>query len=264
MEKRKVSEEQDRAGRDWNVRPRYRRIKRGVHHEWGQQDDLAPESLRPIQDFLQIRQIARAKTSSGLIIVGQEKSECCFGQVVSAGKGWCHPESGAFIPMDVQPGDYVLCMQYVGELVDYARHNTFYRFLRRHGGLWAKVTLGGKEEELNITAVEPLDEKVLLKYDEEEWSRHMLGGLVMPSPTVKGAMARVAAVGPGALLPSGDRALSGLKVGDHVIADRVAGAIIKIKGAEYRLVQVNALRSSKRDLDVWCVIEESEKKEAAA
>lgn len=235
--------------------PRYQRIKRGIHHEWGQQDNLQPEMLRPIGDIIQIRQIARTRTSSGLHIVGQEKSECCYGQVVTCGKGWYHPKSDELIPMDVKPGDYVLCMQYAGELVDYARQSGFFRLLHRRNGLWAKVTLkpGTKEEDLDIWDMEPLDEKVLLKYDEEDWAKHKLGGLIMPHAVVTAAMARVVKTGEGPVDESVQRVPCGVNPGDHVLCNRVAGAIVKIRGVEHRLVQTSPIKGERREGDIYAI-----------
>jgi chaperonin GroES len=94
-------------------------------------------------------------------------------------------------------------------------------------------------------AVQPLDDRVLVKQSEAE--ERTAGGIVLPDTAKeKPQKGKVVATGAGKLLDTGKRAEMSLKKGDEVYYGKYAGTEVKIDGEEYVIL---------RESDVLAVIE---------
>ena len=81
-------------------------------------------------------------------------------------------------------------------------------------------------------AVQPLDDRVLVKQSEAE--ERTAGGIVLPDTAKeKPQRGKVISAGPGKLLDSGKRAKMSLKKGDAVFYGKYSGTEVKIDGEEY-------------------------------
>jgi len=82
----------------------------------------------------------------------------------------------------------------------------------------------------------PLDDRLVVKPVEAEETT--AGGIVIPdSAKEKPQCGTVEAVGPGALLGSGDRAAPAVSVGDRVWYGKYSGSEVKVEGAEYKILR---------------------------
>jgi chaperonin GroES len=94
-------------------------------------------------------------------------------------------------------------------------------------------------------AVQPLDDRVLIKQSEAE--ERTAGGIVLPDTAKeKPQRGKVMAVGVGKLLDNGKRGSMSLKKHDEVFYGKYAGTEIKIEGEDYVIL---------RESDVLAVIE---------
>jgi len=87
-----------------------------------------------------------------------------------------------------------------------------------------------------MASVRPLDDRIVVKpLEAEEKTR---GGIVLPDTAKeKPARGKVLAVGPGKLLPSGERVKPAIKQGDQVLYGKYSGTDIKIAGEEVKIVR---------------------------
>jgi chaperonin GroES len=70
-------------------------------------------SFRPLHDRVLVRRVeAEEKTAGGIIIPDSAKEKPAEGEVVAAGPGT--REEGAFVALDVKPGDRVLFGKWSG------------------------------------------------------------------------------------------------------------------------------------------------------
>ncbi len=82
----------------------------------------------------------------------------------------------------------------------------------------------------------PLDDHVVVRPAEQEEKTE--GGIVLPDTAKdKPQRGEVIAVGPGKLLPNGDRSPVSLKVGDMVLFGKYSGTEIKVEGEEYTVMR---------------------------
>jgi len=84
--------------------------------------------------------------------------------------------------------------------------------------------------------IKPLDDRVLVKPDEEE--EKTAGGILLPDTAKeKPITGRVIAVGPGKLGEDGERREMTVKVNDRVVFGRYAGTEVTIDGVEHRILR---------------------------
>lgn len=212
---------------------------------WDHAGKIAPDSLKAQGDFLLLEMGEARKTKSGLLLVGKQQSgEIAYGKVISAGRG-VFADEGPLVPNSVATDDHALIMDYAGERVYLADGK--YRFVRDHG-IWARLEV---DADNLVTACHPVQDKVLLRFEKQEKS---LGGRIhLPSnPQTRFARGTVVAVGPGLInRKTGARMPMSVKPGDRVIASRYAGAVLKINGEEFRIMQDMDLEAVfEGDLDV--------------
>ena len=94
-------------------------------------------------------------------------------------------------------------------------------------------------------AVQPLDDRVLVKQSEAEETT--AGGIVLPDTAKeKPQRGKVVAVGPGKMLDNGERGQMSLKKNDEIFYGKYSGTEIKIDGEEFVIL---------RESDVLAVIE---------
>jgi chaperonin GroES len=87
-----------------------------------------------------------------------------------------------------------------------------------------------------MAKIRPLDDRIVVQVlDAEEVSA---GGIVLPdSAKEKPQRGKVAAVGEGRLLDSGERAAMEVKKGDVVIYGKYAGSDVKVDGKDYKILR---------------------------
>ena len=87
-----------------------------------------------------------------------------------------------------------------------------------------------------MAKIRPLDDRIVVQVlDAEEVSA---GGIVLPdSAKDKPQRGKVAAVGEGRLLDSGERAKMEVKKGDVVIYGKYAGSDVKVDGKDFKILR---------------------------
>jgi chaperonin GroES len=193
-----------------------------------------PKEIAPLADYILVEVLDRGYSKTGLIIPGNEKSECLYGRVVRLGQGEYNPESGRIYPIALKEGDIIMSVQYMGEKVQAVGKK--YKLIRDHG-IWARLILSMKSEtDWEIAELFPYRDHILVKMDSEE--KTLKGHLFMPSnPQAMYRVAEVVSIGPGARKQKADKPTPvSVKPGDKAICMRYAGCIVRVKGVEYRLV----------------------------
>jgi co-chaperonin GroES (HSP10) len=194
---------------------------------------LDVSKIRPCRDYILFEVMERNRSGAGLILPGKEKTECLFGKVLAVGPGEESPRTGQVFPMDIKPGDYIVSVQYMGEIIQTIGKK--YRLLREHG-VWAKIKIDyRKEGDWEITDIEPYRQHILVKMDSDEKS--LKGGVYLPAnPQVMFRMATLVKSGPGPRdKKTGVVSSMGMNAGDRLIVMRFAGCIIRMNGVEHRL-----------------------------
>lgn len=95
--------------------------------------------------------------------------------------------------------------------------------------------------------LKPLEDKVLLQAIKEETVTS--SGLVLAGTSEKPQEAIVIAVGPGIVLPNGEKVVPDVKVGDKVIFSKYGGTEVEHQGVQYLLVAYR---------DIFAVLENNE------
>ena len=211
-------------------------LSRSTIHE-----DLDIRSLRPIDDYVLIEVLKKEKTEGGIILPKGENDSNCIGLVIASSITTHNKCTGRKRDYNINPGDVVLCMAYMGEKVQtiHGDDNTkVYKLVREHG-IWAKLHLDYKESTtLKIKAVDLRYDHMLVKPDEEAMTRS--GTLYLPSGGNRESKVRVGTViqaGPGRYMEKLDKSFPmELKIRDRVIFMRYAGAELTVAGELYRLV----------------------------
>ena len=206
---------------------------------------LNMETLKPIQDYVLIKEIKKETTVGGIVLPKNSNAELCIGRIVSLGNGILNFKHGGMLPFNLSPGDVVLTMDYMGDRAQV--RNGDYRFVRDHG-IWARVTLKD-EKSLDIKHLEPRINCVLVELRDET---KMANG-VLYYPKEQNAescnrQATVIEVGPGPWdADTGKRRPCEVKHGDKVVMTRYAGADVVVSGNKFRLLQ---------EQDIRCIVEE--------
>lgn len=197
-------------------------------------EDVDLEKLQPTQDHILVKLLDREKTSGGILLPGNAATPCRVGKVLARGKEIPNNKTGKGFPIQCEPGDYVLFMDYAGEKLRVAWKD--YRLIREHG-LWAKVQLGVTDL-IDFESIQPWAERIVVKKDDETMTRS--GTLYLPQGDKAAAYAigTVKWTGWGVWhLESGNLLPCQTKVGDKVLFRRYSGAEIMVRGKEYRITQ---------------------------
>jgi chaperonin GroES len=83
--------------------------------------------------------------------------------------------------------------------------------------------------------ITPSGDRILVEAPVDE-AEHKVGGLIVPQSVTPLAEVVVAAVGPGRVLDSGQRAEQDVKVGQTVLINRSVGQEVERGGRKYRLL----------------------------
>jgi chaperonin GroES len=206
-------------------------------------EDVDVEKLQPTQDHILIKVLDREKTSGGILLPGNAATPCRVGKVIARGKEIPNNKTGKGFPIQCEPGDYVLFMDYAGERLRVAWKD--YRLIRENG-LWAKVKLGVSDL-IDFEEVQPWAERIVVERADETYARGTKILLPNKEQATAYAVGTVKTVGWGVWhLESGTLLPCETKPGDQVIYRRYSGAEIMIRGRELRIVQ---------EVDVMAVME---------
>lgn len=189
--------------------------------------------VKPYGDHILLEVLERNRSANGLILPDKEKTECLYGRVLATGPGETSPRTGETFPMDIQVGDIIMSVQYMGEKV--VALGKKYRLLREHG-VWAKLKVKFKtDEDWEIEEIYPYRDHLTVKMDAEEKS--IKGHIFLPSnPQAMFRMATMVAAGPGTRdKNTGVVTGMGLATGDRLIVLRYAGCIVRVNGKEQRV-----------------------------
>jgi len=204
-------------------------------------EDLDVRLLRPIDDYVLINVLKKEKTAGGIILPKGENDSNCIGNVISSSECTFNKHTGSRRRYNINPGDVVLCMSYMGEKLQTIHGDDAtkeYKLVREHG-IWAKLHLDYKAiDVLTIKAVDLRYDHMLVEPDEEMMTRS--GTLYLPSGGNRESKVRLGTIiqtGPGRYIEQLDKHLSmELRPQDHVIFMRYAGAELVVAGKKYRLV----------------------------
>ncbi|MHA7841625.1 MAG: co-chaperone GroES [Gammaproteobacteria bacterium] len=85
--------------------------------------------------------------------------------------------------------------------------------------------------------LQPLGDRIIVSRDDEETVTE--GGIVIPDTASKDKpmMGKVLAVGPGALMDSGERRAMGVSKGDKVLFGKYAGSEVEYSGEHYLVLR---------------------------
>lgn len=206
---------------------------------------LNVRQLRPLGDYIFIKEIERNRSAEGLFIVAQSpNAELCIGEVMAVGRGILNTEDGSLFPLEINVGDIILSIQYMGERLKIAGEK--YRMLHEHG-VWAILRLADTDS-MRILEVRPRFACILVEPDAEETAAD--GRLILPDRlNMKERLATIISTGPGLWhMPSKMRIPTGYEPGQRVLMNRCAGAEVPLNGKTLRLIQQN---------DIICVVEKT-------
>lgn len=194
--------------------------------------------VRPLGDYVLIKLFEPAKvTAGGLVLVRGavgEGTECALGEVMAVGKGIWNDVRYEYMPMEIEPGEHVLIMQYAGDRIELREGS--YRMVHSRF-VAAKVKIKDFDT-YKIEKLWPRMDHVLLEPRKEEQSK---GGIIYINALAQSAnrAARVVAVGPGIWhSPTATRMKVPLEPGEEVVFGRYLGADVPMAdGRLLRLVQ---------------------------
>lgn len=199
--------------------------------------------MRMLHDNILVRKHTREKTMSGLYLAGEGmKTEHCIGEVIAVGPGFVAEKTGKLCPPEVEPGDFVMAMDWSGEKVSarktWSHDLENYKIFREHA-IWAKVKL---DKNMGVIDVEPYLDKILVRKTDEELKTR--GGIDLPdSHQSRGwTMAQVVKVGGGWKdFATGFRYVPKVEIGGWYCLQRFAGSIMPLedqkKGEKLWLVE---------------------------
>src|ERR1700750_684628 len=76
--------------------------------------EVKPMKFRPLHDRVVVRRVeSEEKTAGGIIIPDTAKEKPMEGEVIAVGAG-ARDEAGKLVPLEVKPGDRILCGKWSG------------------------------------------------------------------------------------------------------------------------------------------------------
>jgi chaperonin GroES len=205
-------------------------------------DDVS--RLRPNQDFVLMKVIEREKSKGGIYFspTGSTATECLFGEVMALGSGLRNDYDGYIFPFELEVGDIVLIMRYMGEIMHVDGQE--YRFVRNHG-IWG-VAKGFDPETYDCEDLIPRMGMVLVRPEDNSMTRS--GTLYLANEELQNSDSRggeILSVGPG-VWNSRCRKRTPLCwiAGERIMFMRYAGADVFIKGEKLRLIDSEDIRFS--------------------
>ena len=189
--------------------------------------------IQPTNNFVLIKKAqAQEQTGGGIILAGKAKIQKTEGSVVAVGPGRTHPETGAFIPMPVEPGEGVVYGKYDGTEIDIdgSKHT-----LIRDDDILVKF----KGDQLTIDSAEVVRDNVLVRVETKDVSTE--GGILIAKTSnseKRPSTGEVMKVGPGRYAMNGDLMPMEVVPGDMVKFRDFAGNEVKIDDQEYSVVKM--------------------------
>ena len=175
-------------------------------------------------------QVAEA-TAGGIYIPDNAKERPTQGQVVAAGPGRIHPETGLLIDIAVSVGESVLYGKYDGTELKY--NDEEHQLIKDDDVL---LKYNGKEATLdNVT---PVKDQVLVELPPKEATS--MGGIIVSTPDEKKKRpdnGKVVKVGPGRIAGNGVLMKPQVAPGDNVRLRDFGGSEIKLDGKDYLVVR---------------------------
>lgn len=197
------------------------------------------KKLKPIGDYVLVEVLEKTKTLGGLHLLKGKGTPCVIGRVISIGKELPNSHHVGGYPIGVEPGDYILTMEYVGDQM--SLRDGQYRFIHAHG-LWAKLKMKNVET-YEIEHIEPLFAYVVVRPVDDEVTK---GGIIIAaghSADEQLRKARVIKVGPGQWhAKSGRRIPVPLESDVDILMLRYAGAEIEVAGEELRIIDYSDVK----------------------
>jgi chaperonin GroES len=190
--------------------------------------------VKPLNNFVLVKVAeAQEKTDGGILLTGKAKIVKTQGQVVAAGPGRTHPDSGITISVPVSAGEGVVYGKYDGTEIEYngAKHT-----LIRDDDVLIKFSGG---DELTLDNVEVIRDNVLVRVDTSEKTTE--GGILIAktsSADKRPSTGEVIKVGPGRTASDGELMPMEVSAGDMIKFRDFAGNEVEIEGQEYCVVKM--------------------------
>ena len=190
------------------------------------------DSVRPIYDYMLVKQLKQERSIGGLVLVGGERRDWIAVQVVRVGSGYVSEKDGGVTHLPYKPDEYALMMDYAGERI--VLRDDQYRLVREQG-FWAKITLKGDPSMVELESLTPMRDCILVKPHELKTR----GGLFVPEKTQQHLItADVISSGPGFLnVHTHIRFDNEVEPGEQVVMLKYSGATVEMNDTEYRLIQ---------------------------
>jgi chaperonin GroES len=177
---------------------------------------------------------AASETVGGIYIPDNAKERPTEGQVVAAGPGRIHPETGLQLDMAVKVGDSVIYGKYDGSELKYNDVN--HQLIKDDDVL---LTYPGNGE-ATLENVQCVKDQILVRLPEK--SEGTAGGIIINTaasdgPATRPDYGKVAKVGPGRQAGNGEVMIPQVTAGDNVRFRDYAGTVVKIEGVEYLVIR---------------------------
>lgn len=197
-------------------------------------EEIPVEQIRPTHDHVLVKIINREKTGGGLYLPKNTATPCVVGKVIAIGTGIPNNHNGQDFPIKLKVGEYVLFMDYAGERMRCGWED--YRLIREHG-LWATVKMSDFDA-YEFEEVKPWADRIVITPDDETKTRSGLLFLPNKDMPIKYRGGTVHTTGFGVWhLESGNLLPCQTKPGDRILFERYAGAEIRLRGKDYRIIQ---------------------------
>ncbi|KAI0567606.1 GroES chaperonin [Gracilaria domingensis] len=168
-------------------------------------------------------------TSGGLFLAASAKEKPTYGEAIEVGPGKTFP-NGIQVPMKVEKGDYVLYGKYGGTDLDYDgdKHT-----IVTQDDILCKLENG----EYSATAVQPIQDRMLIKVDEaaEETSS---GIILSKTAKTKSTSGKIVAMGPGRFMENGQMEPLAFSIGDTVFYGKYSGMEVEFGGEQYMMIRM--------------------------
>lgn len=190
---------------------------------------VLPGPMKPLgnQVLVKMRKV-QEQTDGGLFVPTADTEKPKEGNVIAAGPGSVHPETGELIACPVKEGDLVLLSDFSGEKVDYDGD--------KHVFINADSLLGVfADGAMTVSGFTPIGDRILIEVAEAEQQTSTGIALALDEDDDDNS-GKVAAVGAGKILANGKLQPVEIATGESVMYSRRAGADAKLEGKRFKIV----------------------------